>query len=175
MWKTPHTAAWWISSSGYSEQQLNAATRYHGGENVSFTDGHAKFIKRQKLTWQNLTTGQCDAAKLVSEKDKVETKSSATGPSIHPGMGAILQAGGGCMFRLWSPGVSGSVNNRAKPSFLGLARLLKLRSDAVAYSAVSTEEDFTSVLVSPKRGCSPVMLLSVIRTGIRTGRSRSLL
>lgn len=58
MWNSPQPASWWTASSGFSTQQLNAATRHGNGENVSFTDGHAKFMQWQNLTWQNLTAGK---------------------------------------------------------------------------------------------------------------------
>ena len=43
---TPITSTW-----------LENSTRHHGGENISFTDGHAKFMKWTNLTWLNLSTG----------------------------------------------------------------------------------------------------------------------
>jgi prepilin-type N-terminal cleavage/methylation domain-containing protein len=43
---TPSNDAW-----------LEKSTRHHGGENISFSDGHAKFFKWSNLTWLNLSTG----------------------------------------------------------------------------------------------------------------------
>jgi prepilin-type N-terminal cleavage/methylation domain-containing protein/prepilin-type processing-associated H-X9-DG protein len=57
-WDGDNTSNWWITSSGYTQQQLSDATRHQGGENVSYVDGHAKFSQWQNLTYENLTTGQ---------------------------------------------------------------------------------------------------------------------
>ena len=45
-----HPASWF--KANYSAQELEGATRHTGGENVSFIDGHAKYMK-----WENMTRG----------------------------------------------------------------------------------------------------------------------
>jgi prepilin-type processing-associated H-X9-DG protein len=41
----------------YGQAATDAAARHHGGENVSFVDGHAKYNRWTNLTWGKLTTG----------------------------------------------------------------------------------------------------------------------
>jgi len=55
MWTCCNTAAWW--SANYTQAQLENSTIHSGGNNVSFADGHAKFVKWQSMTVSNLTTG----------------------------------------------------------------------------------------------------------------------
>jgi prepilin-type N-terminal cleavage/methylation domain-containing protein/prepilin-type processing-associated H-X9-DG protein len=57
MWNGDEPASWWVSSSGFTQSQLNDATRHRDGENISYVDGHAKFAQWQTMTWQNLTAG----------------------------------------------------------------------------------------------------------------------
>jgi len=56
MWQGSNTAAWF--QNHYSASVLENATRHHGGNNVSFVDGHSKYYRWTSLTYQNLTQGQ---------------------------------------------------------------------------------------------------------------------
>lgn len=55
MWQAQKPVSWW--NQNYSSAVLERAARHHGGVNVTFVDGHAKFLQWTKLTWGNLTTG----------------------------------------------------------------------------------------------------------------------
>ena len=62
MWDSQQTATQFenmTSDNGnpITGNSLSNATRHHGGENVSYTDGHAKYSKWQNLTWFNLGGG----------------------------------------------------------------------------------------------------------------------
>jgi prepilin-type N-terminal cleavage/methylation domain-containing protein len=59
MWDSQQTASQFeqmTSDNGVAitGSYLENSTRHHGGENISFTDGHAKYSKWQNMTWQNL-------------------------------------------------------------------------------------------------------------------------
>ncbi|MGC8669009.1 MAG: prepilin-type N-terminal cleavage/methylation domain-containing protein [Chthonomonadales bacterium] len=55
MWDCCHNAQYYINT--YGQAKMEQSARHHGGSNVSFVDGHAKFYRWQNLTWLNLTTG----------------------------------------------------------------------------------------------------------------------
>lgn len=62
MWDSQQTATQFenmTSDNGVpiTGNYLANATRHHGGENISFCDGHAKYYKWQNLTWFNLGGG----------------------------------------------------------------------------------------------------------------------
>ncbi len=53
IWQDNHPASWF--KANYSAQELESATRHTGGQNVSFVDGHAKFLKWEAMTRGNLS------------------------------------------------------------------------------------------------------------------------
>jgi prepilin-type N-terminal cleavage/methylation domain-containing protein/prepilin-type processing-associated H-X9-DG protein len=53
IWQDGHNAAWF--NANYSQDELMSATRHQGAENISFVDGHAKTIKWQNMTVNNLS------------------------------------------------------------------------------------------------------------------------
>ncbi len=55
MWDCCHNAQYYINT--YGQAKMEQSARHHGGSNVSFVDGHAKYYRWQNLTWLNLTTG----------------------------------------------------------------------------------------------------------------------
>jgi prepilin-type N-terminal cleavage/methylation domain-containing protein/prepilin-type processing-associated H-X9-DG protein len=55
MWDCCHDSSYW--NQNYTQKVLEAATRHNGGENISFVDGHSKFLKWSALTWKNLSVG----------------------------------------------------------------------------------------------------------------------
>jgi len=65
MWDSSYPASYYeqlandngAGNSSPISSWLETSTRHHGGENVSFTDGHAKYFRWQNLTWYNLGGG----------------------------------------------------------------------------------------------------------------------
>jgi prepilin-type N-terminal cleavage/methylation domain-containing protein/prepilin-type processing-associated H-X9-DG protein len=65
MWDSSHPAEYYQPGGALGNdngvpittQWLQNSTRHHGGENVSFVDGHAKYFKWENLTWFNLGGG----------------------------------------------------------------------------------------------------------------------
>jgi len=64
MWDSQQTAAQFEAMSndngfvpGSMSAWLEKSTRHHGGENMAFTDGHAKYFRWSNLTWFNLSGG----------------------------------------------------------------------------------------------------------------------
>jgi len=62
MWDTGHTATWFEQLTNDNNvpitgNYLENSTRHHGGENISYVDGHAKYSRWQNLTWFNLGGG----------------------------------------------------------------------------------------------------------------------
>lgn len=55
IWQGAKPASFFLSK--YSQSFLDNITRHHGGENVSFVDGHAKYFRWLNLTYAKLTTG----------------------------------------------------------------------------------------------------------------------
>jgi len=53
IWQDGHNAAWF--KANYSQQELEGATRHTGGQNVSYVDGHAKWMKWENMTVANLS------------------------------------------------------------------------------------------------------------------------
>jgi prepilin-type N-terminal cleavage/methylation domain-containing protein len=65
MWDSSQTATFFQNltndngfvPAGSMSAWLEKSTRHHGGENISFTDGHSKFLKWTNLTYFNLGGG----------------------------------------------------------------------------------------------------------------------
>lgn len=55
MWDSGHNAAYYIQT--YGQNATDSAARHQSGNNVTFADSHAKWLRWQKQTWGNLTTG----------------------------------------------------------------------------------------------------------------------
>lgn len=53
-WSEKMTAADFLAK--YSASQLDAVTRHHGGGNIAFADGHAKYYRWQSMTFCNLVS-----------------------------------------------------------------------------------------------------------------------
>ncbi len=53
MWNCCQTAAQYTAT--YGSPFLDSQTRHHGGENVTFVDGHSKYMTWSQMTWANLT------------------------------------------------------------------------------------------------------------------------
>lgn len=52
IWDGPQTAAYYIAH--YPASEITSATRHRGGNNVSFADGHSKYMKWMNMTNANL-------------------------------------------------------------------------------------------------------------------------
>lgn len=55
MWDSGHDASYYVQT--YGQTATEGAARHQGGENLSFVDGHAKWLKWSNLTYGKLTNG----------------------------------------------------------------------------------------------------------------------